>query len=92
MAKKRHSLSGATYESDAEGVVLVTNRAGLEGRFDSQGQWIDGELREADPQMCLWLAGRRLPTTANRGEHRLCGLPLTYSIGGGSCISASRGG
>jgi hypothetical protein len=61
MARKRHALSGATYESDGEGIVLVTNKAGDRGRFDSQGHWIEGALHEADPHMCLWVAGRQLP-------------------------------
>jgi hypothetical protein len=64
MPRKRHALSGATYESDGEGVVRVTNKAGVVGRFDGRGSWIDGELREADPHMCLWVAGRQLPPGA----------------------------
>jgi len=54
-------LSRAVYETDGEGVARVTAADGLSGRFDSEGGWLDGELREADPHLCLWVAGRQLP-------------------------------
>lgn len=61
MPRKRHILSGAIYETESPGVALVTTPEGTTGRFDSHGIWIDGELREADPHMCLWVAGQQLP-------------------------------
>lgn len=54
-------MSGAVYERDGEGVALVTTKDGISGRFDDHGTWLDGELREADPHLCLWVAGRQLP-------------------------------
>lgn len=54
-------LSGAVYETESEGVARVTAADGRTGRFDGEGAWIDGELREADPHLCLWVAGRQLP-------------------------------
>ena len=61
MPRKRHMLTGAIYETESPGVVLVTTPEGLSGRFDARGVWIDGELREADPHLCLWVGGRQLP-------------------------------
>lgn len=61
MPKKLHMLSGAVYESLGEGVALVTTRDGRSGRFDANGNWLEGEVREADPNLCLWVAGRQLP-------------------------------
>ena len=29
--------------------------------FDHDGNWVSGELREADPNLCGWLAGPQLP-------------------------------
>jgi hypothetical protein len=31
-----------------------------QGLFHSDGRWIEGELREADPQLCGWVAGDRV--------------------------------
>lgn len=61
MPRKRHMLSGAIYETEAPGIARVTTPDGATGRFDADGAWIDGDLREADPHMCLWVAGRQLP-------------------------------
>ena len=61
MPKKLHMLSGAIYESAGDGVALVTRRDGSSGRFDANGNWLEGEVREADPHLCQWVAGRQLP-------------------------------
>ena len=61
MPRKLHRMTGAVYESDGEGVALVTTKDGKTGRFDDTGAWLGGELREADPLLCLWVAGRQLP-------------------------------
>jgi hypothetical protein len=60
----RHPFTRALYESDGEGGVRVT-RDGVEGRFTRDGRWLDGELREADPELCLWLSANR-PTRHHR--------------------------
>jgi hypothetical protein len=52
----RHPFTGALYERDGEGNILVTD-GDRTGRFTSEGQWLDGELRECDPQICGWVAG-----------------------------------
>ena len=57
----RHPFSGALYEQDGEGHILVTDgdRSGL---FDGRGRWISGAIEECDPQLCGWVAG---PIIAN---------------------------
>jgi hypothetical protein len=52
----RHPFSGATYEQDGNGNVLVTSK-GRTGLFRANGSWISGEIEEADPQLCGWVAG-----------------------------------
>lgn len=55
IASMRHPVSGATY-TDRDGRVEVL-AGGRRGLFTRTGQWIEGELRQADPHMCLWIAG-----------------------------------
>ena len=52
----KHPFSGATYEQDGEGHILVTHKE-KSGLFHRSGQWISGDLLEADPQMCNWVGG-----------------------------------
>ena len=56
-----HPFSRALYEQDTDGNILVTD-GDKKGRFKDTGQWIEGELRECDPQLCGWVAG---PVLAN---------------------------
>lgn len=50
----RHPLSGATYEVDSEGRIVVS-RDGVSGVFTGDGVWIEGEMRSADPEVCRWM-------------------------------------
>lgn len=59
-----HPYSGALYEQDGKGNILVT-RGDKSGLFKGDGRWISGELRQADPQLCNWVAGPMF------GNHRL---------------------
>lgn len=60
MRQLRHPLSGAIYEIDHDGLVLVTSRDGVTGRFTDQGVWVEGELRHCDPHVCVWVGGPQL--------------------------------
>ena len=31
------------------------------GRFQADGRWIEGDLRECDPQLCGWVAAPQIP-------------------------------
>jgi hypothetical protein len=55
----RHPFSGALYEQDGSGNVRVT-LDGKVGLFRSDGTWIEGEIFEADPQLCGWVAGPKV--------------------------------
>lgn len=54
----RHPFSGALYTCTPEGKIRVED-GDKWGLFQPDGQWIEGELREADPQFCGWMAGDR---------------------------------
>jgi hypothetical protein len=56
-----HPFSGALYERDGHGNLLVTDGERW-GRFRRDGSWIEGELRECDPQLAGWVVG---PIIAN---------------------------
>ena len=64
-----HPFTKALYEQDGTGNVRVTDRK-RSGIFGTDGQWISGELRECDPQLCGWVGG---PQIAN---HRLAVDPV----------------
>ena len=64
----RHPFTNALYEQDGEGNILVTD-GDRTGRIRRDGSWIEGELRECDPQLCNWIAG---PIVAN---HRVGATP-----------------
>ena len=56
----RHPFGGAIYRLLADGNVQVSGEHG-EGLFRADGRWISGALREADPQMCVWIANQSPP-------------------------------
>jgi hypothetical protein len=52
----QHALTKAHYEAIGPNEVRVTDGASW-GLFDRYGGWIEGEIRQADPQLCIWLTG-----------------------------------
>jgi hypothetical protein len=62
----RHGFSGAWYRSLGDGRVEVTSSDGVTGIFDRVGRWLEGELYDVDPQMCIWVGGTRIAAS-----HRL---------------------
>jgi hypothetical protein len=52
----RHPFTRALYERDGDGIIVREGERW--GRFTARGQWIDGDVREADPHLCGWVAGR----------------------------------
>ena len=69
MTVMRHPLSGAIYTLRDDGLVEVENN-GLKGVFQFDGRYREGELRQADPHMLLWIAGPQLPPEANVRRNR----------------------
>tara|TARA_B000000475_G_scaffold257652_1_gene239067 strand:+ start:244 stop:456 length:213 start_codon:yes stop_codon:yes gene_type:complete len=62
----RHGFTGALYQRIADNTIKVTTKDGVTGIFDGEGQWIEGELFEADPELCIWLSAKRIDAS-----HRL---------------------
>lgn len=56
----KHPLSGALYDLTPTGHIQVSKQ-GRTGVFTSHGVWVEGEIRQADPHLCLWIAGKQLP-------------------------------
>ena len=54
----KHALSGAVYDLQPDGSIRVESPAGEVGIFDGYGVWQWGPLKQADPHLCLWIAGR----------------------------------
>jgi hypothetical protein len=69
MTVLRHPLSGAVYTLRDDGLVDVENN-GIKGVFRFDGRHQEGELRQADPHMLLWIAGPQLPREANVRRNR----------------------
>jgi hypothetical protein len=67
MNGKRHPLTGATYQAQDDGNVFVVAKSGATGVFTTEGRWLEGELRSADPHLCGWVAGPRVPDPAKAG-------------------------
>lgn len=70
MHTRRHPLSGAIYDVEDDGLVRV-DKAGTVGWFTADGDWVRGELRDADPHLCLWLAGAQIPASLARNPKDL---------------------
>lgn len=64
-----HPFSRALYEQDGNGNVRVTSN-GKCGLFHRDGTWIEGDIFEADPQLCGWVAG---PKVAHHRIQRIQG-------------------
>lgn len=59
----RHPLNGWLYRSVGDGVVEVTTPKGKTGKFTTQAQWLEGELKDANPHLCLWAGGCQLQSS-----------------------------
>jgi len=56
----RHPFTNALYEQDGHGNVRVITRDGRTGLFSTSGSWIEGDIFEADPQLCGWIGGPKV--------------------------------
>jgi hypothetical protein len=56
-----HPFTRALYEQHDGGTILVTD-GDKQGVFRRDGSWVEGEIRECDPQLCNWIGG---PIAAN---------------------------
>jgi hypothetical protein len=69
MRQIRHPLSGAVYELDDDGGILVTTDASM-GRFTTDGRWLSGDLRTADPELCRWIGSGTYRRATGTGRDR----------------------
>ena len=56
MLKARHALANSEYQAESPNSVRVVD-GDRWGRFDRYGAWLEGEIRNCDPQLCIWLTG-----------------------------------
>ena len=73
VTKARHALTNAEYQAESPNSVRVVD-GDRWGRFDRYGGWLEGEIRQCDPQLCIWLTGmlvvqERAKTGANSQEN-----------------------
>jgi hypothetical protein len=60
MRSIKHALSGAIYDLRDDGTIEVS-KDGRSGVFTATGTYLSGDIRHADPHLCLWIAGPTLP-------------------------------
>lgn len=58
----RHPFSGALYERHGDDKIpqIKVTDGDRSGVFTHEGEWISGEVRECDPQLCGWVAGPQM--------------------------------
>lgn len=67
-----HPLTGHRYEITDDGELEVfDDEAGISGRFDADGRNLGGELRVADPHMCVWMIGHLQTATVSGSKGNL---------------------
>ena len=71
----RHPLNGWLYEHIGDGVVQVTTPKGMTGKFTDDGVWIEGELTDANPHMCVWAGGAQMPQNNRTARLKDAGVP-----------------
>lgn len=54
--KHIHALTRAEYTAETGNRVRVVD-GDKWGVFDRFGEWIEGEIRQCDPHLCIWLTG-----------------------------------
>lgn len=69
----RHPLSGATYEEGGERTVVVS-KGEVSGVFSRNGEWISGELKSADPEMCRWVTSGENQSARLKSSRRFTAL------------------
>src|SRR5579863_10283464 len=89
MRREPHPLSGTIYEQLADGTVKVQkSNSDSYGVFSWQGEWLEGDVTQADPMMLLYIGGPDLPEThevfwmnAGSGIYADPEVPVDYTPG-----------
>jgi phenylpropionate dioxygenase-like ring-hydroxylating dioxygenase large terminal subunit len=62
MRREPHPLTGTIYEQIGDGLVKVQKQGSNSyGVFTWQGEWVEGDVTQADPNMLLYIGGPDLP-------------------------------
>jgi nitrite reductase/ring-hydroxylating ferredoxin subunit len=62
MRREPHPLTGTIYEDLGDGKIKVQKEgSNAYGIFNYQGEWLEGEVTQADPLMLLYIGGPDLP-------------------------------
>ncbi len=79
MRQLQHPLTGAIYEwaDDGIGPVQVTDRNGVQGRFDRDGTQVAGPLIGVDPELCRWVVSGGPTAGGAAGRSRRFATPET---------------
>ncbi len=56
----KHPFDGSLYYLMDDGRIRITD-GDREGLFHLDGRWISGDIKQADPQLCVWIGNRPLP-------------------------------
>lgn len=71
----RHPLNGWLYRKVEDGIVEVVTPKGVSGKFTLDARWLEGELRDANPHLCLWAGGCQLPQGGPQPRARDMSVP-----------------
>ncbi len=71
----RHPITGDFYERLGEDRIRLTKGDGRVGVFNAQAEPLEGELKNADPHICNWFAGRLTPDM-EAASHVFGALPV----------------
>jgi hypothetical protein len=69
LPRLKHPISGAIYSRESDGRVKVELNGSI-GYFTAEGRWLEGDIKQADPHMSLWLGGPQLPAGLGSRRHR----------------------
>ena len=58
-------VNGQTYEELGAGLVRVTEASGTSGVFRVNGEWVEGDLRQANIHMLIYTGGPTIPEEFN---------------------------
>jgi hypothetical protein len=50
----KHAITGVIYELTADGNVMLS-KDGLTAIYDPEGRFIEGDIRDVDPELCRWV-------------------------------------
>ena len=65
----KHPLSGAIYDLTEAGTILV-QKDGQAGEFTKDGVYLNGDIKQCDPHLCVWIGGRQITVDPNMARNQ----------------------